>query len=225
MKYEIIGNQLLVVCCTLTQGESVFTESGGMAWMDDGFKMESNTHGGLLRGLGRALSGDSLFMTTYTCEVPMATIAFGSSFPGCILPMDLPAGKRVILQKNAFLVAETSVSLEAHLNKKMSSGFIGGEEFILQRIIGPGVAFLEIDGDVVEKELKAGEVLNVDQGYIAAFEDTVDFKVTSVKGLKNKSLSGEGFFMATLTGLGKVWLQTMPFNNLADRILKMIPNK
>lgn len=225
MKYEIIGGQLPVVSCTMNQGDSIFTESGGMCWMDDAFDMESNTRGGLLKGLGRAMSGESIFMTTYHCKKDESTIAFGSSFPGCIMPVDLPAGKRLILQKTAFLAAENTVTLEAHLNKKVSTGLFGGEGFVLQRIIGPGMAFLEIDGDVVEKTLAPGETIKVDQGYIAAFEDTVNYEITTVKGLKNKFLSGEGFFLATLTGPGKVWLQTMPFNVLAGRIIDLVPKR
>lgn len=225
MKYEIIGRQLPVVTCQLKKGERIFTESGGMCWMDDAFTMESNTRGGALKGISRALSGESIFMTTYTCEKEEASISFGSSFPGCIQPIQLEAGKRLILQKSAFLAAENSVTLEAHLNKKLGAGFFGGEGFILQRIIGPGLAFLEIDGDLVEKDLAPGETIKVDQGYIAAFEDTVNFDVTTIKGLKNKFFSGEGIFIATLTGPGKVWLQTMPFNVVAHRIVAMVPLK
>lgn len=225
MEYEIIGRQLPVVSCRLVQGEKMFTESGGMCWMDDAFTMESNTRGGLMKGITRAMSGESIFMTSYTCEKPQATIAFGSSFPGCIMPVELPAGKRLILQKSAFLAAENSVTLEAHLNKKLGAGLLGGEGFVLQRIIGPGTAFLEIDGDVVEKELAPGETIKVDQGYIAAFEDSVSFDITTIKGLKNKFFSGEGMFIATLTGPGKIWLQTMPFNVVAHRIISLVPSK
>ncbi len=225
MKYEIIGDQLPVVNCTLKKGEAMFTESGGMCWMDDAFDMDSNTRGGFLKGLGRAMGGESIFMTSYHCKKDDATISFGSSFPGRILPMELPVGKRIILQKTAFLAAEQSVTLEAHLNKKLSAGFFGGEGFILQRIIGPGIAFLEIDGDVVEKTLAQGETIKVDQGYIAAFEDTVSYEITTVKGLKNKFISGEGMFLATLTGPGKVWLQTLPFNVLAGRIIDLVPKR
>lgn len=225
MKYEIIGGQLPVVQCYVTQGEKIFTESGGMCWMDDGFSMNSNTRGGLLKGLGRAMSGESIFLTTYTCEKSEAMIAFGSSFPGCIKPVVLNEGQHLILQKTAFLAAEDSVTLQAHFRKKLGAGFFGGEGFILQKLSGPGTAFLEIDGDIVERILAPGEKINVDQGYIAAFEESVSFDITTVKGLKNKFLSGEGFFMATLTGPGKIWLQTMPFSVLADRIIDIVPHK
>lgn len=225
MEYEIIGGQLPVVVCKMNKGEQVFTESGGMCWMDDGFDMNANSRGGLLKGLGRAMSGESIFMTTYTSGNDNAEIAFGSSFPGKIVPITLRAGESLIIQKTAFLAAENSVSLEMHFRKKLGTGFFGGEGFILQKITGPGTAFLEIDGDVVEKTLAPGETIKVDQGYIAAYEMGVDFDLTTVKGLKNKFLSGEGFFLATLTGPGKVWLQTMPFSVLADRIIDIVPHK
>lgn len=225
MKYEIVGGQLPVVVCTLDQDEKIYTESGGMSWMDDGFEMDSNTRGGLMKGIGRAFSGESIFMTTYTSPKNNAEIAFGSSFPGKIVPLNLAEGESKIIQKTAFLAAENSVELTTFFRKKLGAGFFGGEGFILQKVHGPGVAFLEIDGDIVEKDLAPGEIIKVDQGYIAAFEETVQFDITSIKGLKNKFLSGEGFFIATLQGPGKVWLQTMPFSVLADRIINLVPHK
>ena len=225
MKYEIIGGQLPVVSCTVNAGEQLVTESGGMCWMDDAFEMDTNTRGGVLKGLARSFSGDSIFMTTYTATKDNATIAFGSSFPGRILPVQLKPGYTIIAQKRAFLASEESVKVEAHFRKELGTGFFGGEGFILQKISGEGMAFLEIDGEVIERELKPGEVLKVDQGYIAAYEEGVQFELTSIKGLKNKFLSGEGLFIATLKGPGKVWLQTMPFSVVADNILSLMPAK
>lgn len=223
MKYELLGGQLPVVSCTLEKGESIITESGGMCWMDDCFNMNTSTNGGVLKGLARSFSGESLFLTDYTCENESGTIAFGSSFPGRILPIEFDGTKTIIAQKTAFLASEKSVNLQTHFRKKLGAGFFGGEGFILQKLSGTGTAFLEIDGDLIEKELKPGEVLKVDQGYIACFEETVNFDITSIKGLKNKFLSGEGFFIATLSGPGKVWLQTMPFSVLADRVISLVP--
>ena len=163
-------------------------------------------------------------MTTYTSHRTQAKIAFGSSFPGNIYPVNLKEGESLIIQKTAFLVAEDSVKLEVFLNKRAGAGFFGGEGFILQKITGPGLAFLEIDGAIVEKELRVGEKLKVDQGYIAAYEPQVQFDVETVKGVKNVLFSGEGLFLATLKGPGKVWLQTMPFNVLAGRVVACIPS-
>ena len=223
MKYEIIGGQLPAVVCKLDRGEKMFTESGGMCWMEEGFSMDSNTRGGLLKGLGRAMSGESIFLTTYTSSHDHAEIAFGSSFPGKILPVTLHDGKTLIVQKNAFLAAEDGVNLQAHFRKKLGPGFFGGEGFVLQKLTGNGTAFLEIDGDIIEKTLAPGETLQVDQGYIAGFEESVHFDITTVKGLKNKFFSGEGMFLATLSGPGKIWLQTMPFSVLADRVISLVP--
>ena len=225
MKYEIVGGQLPVVVCKTDRGEQIFTESGGMCWMDDGFEMNSSSHGGIMKGIGRAFAGESIFMTTYTSTRDDTEIAFGSSFPGKIIPLELQEGETKIIQKTAFLAAEEGVDLSMHFRKKLGAGFFGGEGFILQKVTGPGVAFLEIDGDVIEKDLTPGEILKVDQGYIAAFDPTVEFDITTIKGLKNKFLSGEGFFIATLKGPGKVWLQTMPFSVLADRMIDIIPHK
>lgn len=223
MKYEIIGGQLPAVSCTLAKGEKMITESGGMAWMDDCFDMETSTNGGALKGLARAFSGESIFMTTYTSNKENANIVFGSSFPGQILPITLSGNQTIIAQKSAFLASETGVELQTFFRKKLGAGFFGGEGFILQKLSGNGTAFLEIDGELVEKELQANETIRVDQGYIACFEESVNFDITTVKGLKNKLLSGEGIFVATLSGPGKVWLQTMPFSVLADRIISVVP--
>ncbi len=155
MKYEIIGGQLPAVVCKLDRGEKMFTESGGMCWMEEGFSMDSNTRGGLLKGLGRAMSGESIFLTTYTSSHDHAEIAFGSSFPGKILPVTLHDGKTLIVQKNAFLAAEDGVNLQAHFRKKLGTGFFGGEGFVLQKLTGNGTAFLEIDGDIIEIDIPA----------------------------------------------------------------------
>lgn len=224
MKYEIIGDTLPALICEMEAGEKMFTESGGMSWMDSCFDMSSNARGGLMKGLGRALSGDSIFLTTYTAK-DHGKIAFASCFPGNILPLDLGQGECIIAQKHAFLAAEDTVEVEMFFRKKLGAGFFGGEGFILQKIKGPGKAFLEIDGSICEKTLQPGEKIMVDQGYIAAFEPTVQFDVETVKGVSNILFSGEGLFVSTLTGPGKVWLQTMPYSKLANSILSMMPSK
>ena len=164
-----------------------------MSWMDENFIMDSNTRGGFLKGLGRAMAGESIFLTTYQSTKDNAEIAFGSSFPGKILPIELQEGQNFIIQKNAFLAAEDTIQLEPYFHKRLGSGFFGGEGFILQKVSGHGTVFLEIDGDVIRKTLEPGETLRVDQGYIALFETSVQFDITTVKGIKNKFLSGEGF--------------------------------
>ena len=215
MQAKILGDSLPVVTCKLLKGESVVTESGGMSWMDEGIKMTTSTNGGIMKGLGRALAGESLFMNTYTAEKDDVEIAFSSSFPGKILEFDLSQGETIIAQKKAFLCAESTVDIAMHFRKKLGAGFFGGEGFIMQKITGPGKVYLEIDGEVVKKELQAGEKLKVDNGYVAAMEAGVKLDITTVPGLKNIMFGGEGLFLTTVEGPGTVWLQSMPISKLA----------
>jgi len=225
MRYAISGTVLQSLEVELSQGESIFTESGGMSWMTDGIEMETNTKGGLMSGLGRALAGESLFMTTYTCSTPTAMITFTPEAPGKVLPIQLAPNQIIIAQKDAFMCAQSSVKMEIHFRKKLGTGLFGGEGFILQKLTGPGIVFLEIPGEVKEYNLGAGQRLKVDPGHIAAFDPSVNYEITSVKGIKNIIFSGEGLFLASLTGPGRVWLQTMPLSNLAQALLKYIPTK
>lgn len=223
MEYEITGGAFPMVICRLKEGESMQDETGAMTYMTTGIKMETNTGGGLLKGLGRALSGDTFFLNFFTAERDDEEVAFASCYPGRILPIRLESGRSIIGQKNAFLTAERGVNLEMHFRKKLGVGLFGGEGFILQKFSGNGMLFLEIDGEVIEKNLAPGEKLLVDQGHVAAMDETVDFDIQRVKGVKNMLFGGEGLFFATLTGPGRVWLQTMPFSKLVDAIIPYIP--
>ncbi|GAA0117598.1 TIGR00266 family protein [Clostridium senegalense] len=225
MNYEIKGGNMPVAICTLDQGETVVSESGAMGWMSENIVMDTNMKGGLFGGIGRALSGDSLFLNTFTCTNGQGTIAFPCSVPGKLLVKNLYQGQTLICQKGAFLAAETSVEFKIHLKKRISSGLFGGEGFILQRMTGPGIVFLEFDGHVEEMDLSPGETIKVDTGHVAAFESTVNFDIEMVKGVKNMLFGGEGLFLTTLTGPGRVYLQTMPISNLASRIYPYIPMK
>ena len=216
MDAKIVGESLPLVSCKLAKGESVITEAGGMSWMDDGIKMTTSTNGGIMKGLGRALAGESLFMNIYTAEKDGAEITFSSSFPGKILEFNLAQGETIIAQKKAFLCAESSVDIAMHFRKKLGAGFFGGEGFIMQKITGPGKVFLEIDGELVKKELQAGEKLKVDNGYVAAMTQGVDLDIETVPGLKNIVFGGEGLFLTTVKGPGTVWLQSMPMSKLAS---------
>lgn len=226
MKYQVIGDTMPAVEVTFDQaGESMYTQSGGMAWMSEGVAMDSNMRGGLGKSLGRMFSGESIFMATYRAERPGASIAFASTVAGEVLPVDIGASGGLIAQKGAFLCAENTVELSVAFTKKLSAGFFGGEGFILQDIHGTGMAFLEIDGNKVEKVLAPGEVLKVDTGNVVAFEKTVNYEIETVKGLKNIFFGGEGLFLTKLTGPGRVILQTQNFNEFAGRIISMIPSK
>ena len=168
--------------------------------MDNDITMKTTTNGGIMKGLGRALAGESIFMNTYTAEKDDVEIAFASSFPGEILEFDLKEGETIIAQKRAFLCAENTVDISMHFRKKIGAGFFGGEGFIMQKITGPGKVFLEIDGSLVKKELKAGEKLKIDNGYLAAMTSGVDLNIETVKGVKNIVFGGEGLFLTTLQG-------------------------
>lgn len=225
MQYKISGTVMESVDIHLKQGESLYSESGGMAWMRGDFEMDTNTRGGLGAGLGRMLAGESLFLTTYTCKSPDGLITFTPEFPGKVIPFQLEEGQNLICQKDAFMCAQQSVKLEMHFRKKLGTGLFGGEGFILQKITGPGTAFVEIPGEVRVIELKAEEKIKVDPGHIAMFEPAVQYDITGVKGLKNVLFSGEGLFLATLTGPGKVWLQSLPLSNLAKKLSRYMPAK
>lgn len=222
MEYEITGGSFPIVICTLQQGETMKNETGAMTYMTSGMKMDTNTGGGLLKGLGRALSGDTIFLNFFTAESNNEQVGFSSCTPGKIMPIQLNGSNTIIGQKNAFLAAEESVDVDIYFKKSLGAGIFGGEGFVLQKFSGNGMLFLEIDGEVLEKELQPGEKLLVDPGHIAAMEETVDFDIERVKGAKN-ILFGEGLFFSRLTGPGKVWLQTMPISKLAEAIIPFIP--
>jgi uncharacterized protein (TIGR00266 family) len=224
MEYKITGSVMESVDIHLKRGEAVYTESGGMAWMRGTIKMETTTRGGVMSGLGRMLSGESLFLTTYTCESPDGLITFTPEAPGKIIDMTLNAGESMICQKDAFMCAEDSVGLEMHFRKKLGAGLFGGEGFILQKVTGPGVVFIEVPGEVREYVLSAGEKISVDPGHIAMFEPTVDYDIERVKGVKNVFFGGEGLFLATLKGPGKIWLQSLPLANLAAKLSRYMPS-
>ncbi len=226
MRYEIHGTVMQTLDVHLSQGESMYTESGGMAWMKGNVEMTTNTKGGLMAGLGRKLAGESLFMTTYTNhDAAESLIAFAPEAPGKVIPVKLGPGQSMICQRDAFMCAESSVELSMHFRKRLGAGFFGGEGFILQKITGPGYAFLEIPGEVREYSLADGETMQVDPGHIALFEPTVNYDITRVKGFVNVLFSGEGLFLATIAGPGRIWLQSLPLSNLARKLAKYLPTK
>lgn len=221
MKYEIKGGAFPVVVCELTDGEQMITEKGSMVWMTPNMVMET-TGGGIGKMFSKAFSGESMFQNIYTAR-GAGMITFGSSFPGKILPLQIAPGREMIVQKNAFLASEAGVELSIHFNKKLGAGFFGGEGFIMQRLSGSGMAFIEIDGELVEYDLAPGQKMVIDTGNVAGFEPTVSIEIQQVPGLKNKFLGGEGLFNTTLTGPGKIWLQTMPLSNVAGVLRPYMP--
>lgn len=218
MEAKIVGDMLPAVICKLKKGESVITENGGMSWMDEGIQMKTTTNGGIMKGIGRAFAGESIFMNMYTAEKDDAEIAFSSSFPGQILEFDLKEGETIIAQKRAFLCSDKTVDIKMQFRKKLGAGFFGGEGFIMQKITGPGKVYLEIDGNVVKRELAEGEKIKVDNGYVAAMTQDVKLDIETVKGVKNVLFGGEGLFVTSLKGPGTVYLQTMPVSKLASML-------
>ena len=225
MKFRLVGSTVPAVEVFFEQsGEEMITQSGGMSWMSEGIAMSSDTNGGLLSGLGRMFAGESIFMARYRAQQAGATIAFASTVPGSILPIkmkDYPNG--LICQKGAFLCSQSTVNLEVTFSRKFSSGLFGGEGFILEKLTGGGTAFLEVDGDVVEKELKPGEVIKVDTGNVVAFQNGMSFDVEMVQGFKNILFAGEGLFLTKITGPGKVILQTQNIKDFAGVLSRFMP--
>ena len=221
MQYEIRGGNFPVVICQLQSGERMITEKGSMTWMTPNMQMETKG-GGVGKMFSKAFSGESMFQNIYTAQGGPGMITFGSSFPGKIVPITLERGQEWILQKSAFLASEETVNLDIFFNKKFGAGLFGGEGFIMQRLSGHGVAFAEIDGELIEYQLKPGQQMIIDTGYVAGFESSVSIDIQQVKGIKNKLLGGEGLFNTVLTGPGRIWLQTMPIVGVASAIQPFI---
>ncbi len=224
MRYEIKGSPLPVVECTLEAGESIICEGGSMSWMSANMQMETSG-GGIGKMFSKAISGEKLFHNKYTAMGSSGIIAFASSFPGNILAVEIAPGKEIVCQKSAFLAATPGVDVSIFFQKKLGSGFFGGEGFIMQKISGQGIVFLEIDGYVETKELAAGEQIVIDTGYLAMMSATCSMDVQMVKGVKNVFLGGEGLFNTVVTGPGTISLQTMPAYQVANSIRPYIPTR
>ncbi len=214
MKYEILGEPLPVVQCHLDSGESMITEKGAMCWMTPNMKMET-VGGGLGKMFGRMFSGEAMFQNRYTAQSGNGMIAFASSFPGSIRAYNISPGNEIVVQKSGFLASEAGVNMSVFFQKKLGAGFFGGEGFIMQKMSGQGVVFVEIDGYAVEYDLRAGESMVIDTGYVALMSATCKMDIVSVPGIKNAVFGGEGLFNTVVTGPGKLVLQTMPINNVA----------
>ena len=224
LKYEIEGGHLPVVICYPEAGQTLCTQRGAMSWMSPNMDMQTNTGGGLKKALGRLLSGDSIFMNEYTPMGGQGMIAFASSFPGSIIPFELTPGNGIIVQKSGFLAMEKGMELSMYFQKSAGAGFFGGEGFIMQKITGNGTVFVEIDGHCKEYELGAGQSIIVDTGYLAAMTESCTMDITAVKGVKNAFLGGEGLFHTRITGPGKVYIQSMPIVNTANRLAPYLPS-
>ena len=222
MRYSIEGEPFPVVICELDPGEEMITESGAMAWMNSNMNMATQG-GGIGKMFGRMMSGESIFLNRYTASGGPGMISFASSFPGSIRAYEIGPGKEIIAQKRAFLAATSGVELSVAFQKKVGSGFFGGEGYIMQRISGSGMAFLEFDGYVKEYVLQAGEQMIIDTGYLAAMETTCQIDIQMIKGVKNVLFGGEGLFNTVLTGPGRIWIQSMPIPQVATSLIPYLP--
>ena len=223
MRYEIKGEPMGVVICTLDNGESLCCEAGSMSWMSPNMDMQTSG-GGVGKMFGRMFSGESMFHNYYTAKGGPGVIAFASSFPGSIRALEITPDRPVVVQKRGFLAAETGVELSVFFQKKLGAGLLGGEGFIMQKLSGQGTAFVEIDGSTVEYDLQPGQQLIADTGQIALMDATCTMDVVTVKGVKNVLFGGEGLFNTVVTGPGRVVLQTMPIYKFASLMASMIPS-
>ena len=223
MNYTIEGEPLPAVICNLEDGETMITEKGAMSWMSPNMQMETTSNGGIGKMFGRAFSGESMFVNRYTARNGNGLIAFASSFPGSIRAFNIAPGQEIIAQKSAFLASTAGVELSVFFQKRVASGFFGGEGFIMQKLSGNGVVFLEFDGYIKEYELAPGQQIIIDTGYLAAMTPTCSVEIQTVPGVKNILFGGEGLFNTVVTGPGRIWLQSMPVTQLAGSIRPYIP--
>ena len=223
LNYKIEGGNMPVLICYPEAGQTICTESGSMSWMSPNMKMETNSGGGFKKMFGRMLSGESIFMNEYTAQGGKGVIAFASSFPGSIIPFEITPGNGLIVQKSGFLAMEKGLDLSMYFQKSLGKGFFGGEGFIMQKVTGNGLAFIEIDGYCKEYELMPGQSIIVDTGYLAAMSETCTMDIQTVKGAKNIFFGGEGLFNTVITGPGKIYLQTMPAINTAKALAPYMP--
>ncbi len=224
MKYEIQGGNLPVVICELENGESMVTESGSMSWMSPNMEMQT-TGGGIGKMLGRLFSGEAMFRNIYTAQGGPGLIAFASKFPGAILAVEITPDKPIVVQKSAFLAATAGVETSVFFQRKMGSGFFGGEGFIMQKVSGRGLAFLEMDGSTVDYDLEPGQQIVVTSGNLAMMDATCSMDVQMIRGVKNVLLGGQGLFNTVITGPGRVTMQTMPLSAFVDLMARSLPTK
>lgn len=225
MKYDLQGTTMQMLNMELGNNETIISESGRLVFMSDNIKMETKAKGGLWASVKRKFAGESFFLVNFTCQGSKGLIGFGTEFPGKIIPVNMKPGDSIIAQKDAFLCSEDTIEFDATFTKKIGAGFLGGEGLILIKLRGAGLAFFNVGGEISEIKLKDGQKIRVDTGNLAFFDEKVDYSVERVKGIKNMIWGGEGLFLATLTGPGRVWIQSMPVNELAGKIAEYLPGQ
>jgi uncharacterized protein (TIGR00266 family) len=223
MKFEIIGDNLQMAKIDLSPGEGVFAEAGSMVNMSGSVTMESQLKGGIISGLKRAVTGESFFLTRFSAGDEPGFVSFAGTMPGRLFTVKIQQGKEFIAQRDSFLACEESVELDIAFTDKIRAGLFGGEGFILERMTGDGMVFLHCCGDIVEMILKPGEVVKVQTGLVVGFEDTVSYDIALAGGITTALFGGEGLFVTTLTGPGKVVLQSMDIAKIAVALIPFLP--
>ncbi len=225
LQYHIMGTVQQTLACDLQPGQTIYSDTGAMSWMTASASMNTTSGGGLGGMLKRAVAGGTAFIIDFSAQGQPGQVAFTTDFPGKILPVELEAGQSIVMHKHAFLCAEKSVTLDVFFTRKPGVGMFGGEGFILQKLTGPGMAFAELDGDAVEYHLQPNQAMRVEPGHVAMFEVTVTFDIEMIKGMANIFLGGEGLFLATLKGPGRIWLHSMTESKMAHRLMQYMPAK
>ncbi len=224
MKYDLQGTTMQLLNIELNEGENVTSESGRFVFMSDNIKMETKAKGGFWKGVKRKFAGESFFLVDFSCAGGKGIVSFGSEFPGKIIPLKLNPGEEIIAQKDAFLCSEDTITFDATFTKKIGAGLLGGEGLILIKLKGHGQAFFNVGGEVTQLDLKKGEKIRIDTSNLAMFDSGMDYSVERVKGIKNIIWGGEGLFLATVTGPGRVWVQSMPVAELAGKLAEYLPS-
>lgn len=222
IEYRVVGDDMQLVEVALDPGEAVRAEAGAMLYITAGIQIETTTGGGVFKGLKRVFAGETFFITSFlNAGAGKAIAAFAAPYPGKIIPIDLKQfGGRMLVQRDGFLCAAAGIEIEVAFTKRLGAGLFGGEGFILQRLEGDGFAFVHAGGTVVRRDLAAGETLRVDTGCLVALAETVEYDIQLVGGVRNALFGGEGLFLATVKGPGQVFLQSLPFSRLADRVMQ-----
>ncbi len=224
MKYKITGDNLQLVTLEISPNEKIYAEAGSMVYQSGNINMEAKMRGGFLKGLGRKFAGETMFLTEFTSTGGTGIVSFGGNAPGTIKPIELTSGKEFLVQKDAFLVAEDSVDISIAFQKKLGAAFFGGEGFILEKLSGNGTVFIHACGDFVEFDLKPEQILKVDTGSVVGWDGTVTYDIQRVKGIKTMFFGGEGIFLTTLKGPGKIIIQSMNLGNLATALRPFLPS-
>ncbi len=220
IEYKLVGDDMQAVIVALDPGETVQAEAGSMMFMESGVEMKTEMQGGVFGGFKRMIGGESFFVVTFVNEGSAKRhVSFAAPYPGKILPLDLGETGPMLCQRDAYLCSARGIEIEVAFTKRLGAGFFGGEGFILQKLSGEGLAFIHAGGTVLKHNLGQGQSLDVDTGCLVAFERSVDYDIRMIKGVKTMLFGGEGLFYAHLTGPGTVYLQTLPFSRLADRVV------